>query len=669
MNMDISIKIKSLLKRTKFYQNKIANKYYLNINNRYNKLDKNKKFICYYKKNKVNQYVDLFSKINIELDSNSRFQMWLNLECYFVNLDTLADNMSVDYSSILNNSINSLIKKYEYKNNSMGQEYYKLLKGINLYLDRIINRIEIELKNSKKNEFYLCRSLELFKNMKNKKAETVEDVFQRVIFWSSIFWQSQHRLMGLGRMDKLLNNINFEDSDGELKVLIKDFYKTMHKYYLFKSNELIGDTGQIIILGGLENNNSYFCNKYTYAFIEALKEQPLPDPKILLRVAKSMPDDLLELALKCIATGVGSPLLSNDEIVVESLKELTENENDAFNYVTSACWEPLIYGKSMDKNNLSCINYAQPIVDMYKDKEFFKCTRFEDVLNLYLKYLNIQLDNIKNRLDKIKWEKDPLISMFFSSCIDNDKDISEGGGAYNNYGILSVGLANAIDSLCIIRDLLSLGIEYQLEDLISNKNISNKEIEKIKRNKYFAKDDDNIVKLVKEILDFTSLNLKNYCNKFGGKIKWGLSSPGYIDVGKITEATFDGRDGGDPLSVHISSIDSIPYTEIINFSSKIYYKGIRSNGNVVDLFISPNWINDNFEKFFLFIKASINVGFFQMQMNVVSSKQLIEAQLNPLKYPNLIVRVWGFSALFNDLPKEYQDLLIKRAKCCEGLNV
>ena len=137
--------------------------------------------------------------------------------------------------------------------------------------------------------------------------------------------------------------------------------------------------------------------------------------------------------------------------------------------------------------------------------------------------------------------------MFFSSCIDNDKDISEGGGSYNNYGILSVGLANAIDSLCIIRDLLSLGIEYQLEDLISNKNIANKEIEKIKRNKYFAKDDDNIVKLVKEILDFTNLNLKNYCNKFGGKIKWGLSSPGYIDLGKITEATFDGRDGGDPL--------------------------------------------------------------------------------------------------------------------------
>ena len=76
--------------------------------------------------------------------------MWLNLECYFVNLNTLTDNMSVDYSIILSNSINNLIKKYECKNNSIGQEYCKLLKGINLYLDRIINKIEIELKYNKK---------------------------------------------------------------------------------------------------------------------------------------------------------------------------------------------------------------------------------------------------------------------------------------------------------------------------------------------------------------------------------------------------------------------------------------------------------------------------------------------------------------------------------------
>ena len=30
-------------------------------------------------------------------------------------------------------------------------------------------------------------------------------------------------------------------------------------------------------------------------------------------------------------------------------------------------------------------------------------------------------------------------------------------------------------------------------------------------------------------------------------------------------------------------------------------------------------------------------------------------------FPILIVRVWGFSAYFKDLPDEYKDVLIKRA--------
>ena len=55
-----------------------------------------------------------------------------------------------------------------------------------------------------------------------------------------------------------------------------------------------------------------------------------------------------------------------------------------------------------------------------------------------------------------------------------------------------------------------------------------------------------------------------------------------------------------------------------------------------------------------------------MQINVVSSEDLIDAQKNPGKYPDLIVRVWGFSAYFDELPKDYQDVLIRRALASEG---
>ena len=53
-------------------------------------------------------------------------------------------------------------------------------------------------------------------------------------------------------------------------------------------------------------------------------------------------------------------------------------------------------------------------------------------------------------------------------------------------------------------------------------------------------------------------------------------------------------------------------------------------------------------------------------MNVVSSKMLIEARMHPEKFTNLIVRVWGFSAYFNDLPDAYKDYIIERALKNEG---
>ena len=47
----------------------------------------------------------------------------------------------------------------------------------------------------------------------------------------------------------------------------------------------------------------------------------------------------------------------------------------------------------------------------------------------------------------------------------------------------------------------------------------------------------------------------------------------------------------------------------------------------------------------------------------------IKAKANPKDYENLIVRVWGFSAYFNDLPESYKDLLIERALKNEGKSI
>jgi formate C-acetyltransferase len=61
-----------------------------------------------------------------------------------------------------------------------------------------------------------------------------------------------------------------------------------------------------------------------------------------------------------------------------------------------------------------------------------------------------------------------------------------------------------------------------------------------------------------------------------------------------------------------------------------------------------------------FIQTFMAEGGLEVQFNVVDSETLRNAQKTPEAYRNLIVRVWGFSAYFVTLTKDYQDDIIAR---------
>ena len=129
----------------------------------------------------------------------------------------------------------------------------------------------------------------------------------------------------------------------------------------------------------------------------------------------------------------------------------------------------------------------------------------------------------------------------------------------------------------------------------------------------------------------------------------------------VPNCNTDGRRDGDPFSVHISSGVAVPTTELLSFAMKLDYNENRINGNVIDFITSPGMLKQNRDKYTALLRAGFAGGIFQLQMNVVDSKTLIAAKADPTLFPNLVVRVWGFSAYFNDLPEEYKDVLITRA--------
>lgn len=609
------------------------------------------------------QLKNLFSKIDINIpDDNFIFTID---EFKTVNYKhKIPDNLSIDYSKVLNTSLDDLKENYiDFDEFSLNQ--MNALEAIEILADRII----AELKSSKRHDRE--EFIKYFENIKTSKATTFKEALQRILFFNQILWQTGHNLNGFGRLDYVLDEIYVRDdiSKGEALELIKQFLKSAHQYYAYKSNSLIGDTGQIIVLGGLDENNKYFTNDLTYLFLQAVRELNLPDPKLILRYSDEIPRDLLELAVECMATGVGSPLMSNDRLIIPYLIDFGYESADAHNYVVSACWEPAPVGKGLELNNVDSLVFLEPLNKLLDEEDLSKFMSFDEFLKEYKKYLIGYIDGLLDRINDLEWETDPLLSLFIDNCSDNHLDFSKGGAKYNNYGLTSVSLSNTINSLMNIQKLVFEDEKYSLAELneFRKSNFADEDILKeLKGQAKFGMDDDNIVKLTNDILRISNDVFASKTTKFGGKFKFGLSAPSYISKSPNVKASMDGRRDFEPFNVHISLEDNEDYTELMRFASKLDYSNHRFNGNVVDFMVSPDFIKKNFEKFTDFIKLSLDMGVFQMQLNVVDSKTLIEAQKNPDAYPNLIVRVWGFSTYFKDLPKDYQDVLIKRALEHEG---
>lgn len=538
--------------------------------------------------------------------------------------DIIVDNMPVDYSYVINIKLGSS----------------SIENAIKAYVKKIDDpRVSLE------------------------KPTDLRSALQSILFWNSLLWQTGHTLVGLGRLDKVLGAYEVPEN---AESLICDFLKTLHNEYTFKSASLKGDTGQIIILGGVDTENKYFCNEYTKLFIKCLKKVHLPDPKILLRCSTTMPTDLLELAMECNATGIGSPLFSNDDIIIPYLIDFGYDKEDAYNYGVSACWEPLSIGNSLEQNNLANIEYGKCVHAMIMDDHFVQCTDMKEVVALYVEKLKDNCQNIICGLDTIRWQKDSLLSFMMGL----NRDISEGGAKYNNYGILSIGMSAAVNSLLNINRYVFVEKRYSLDKIqnIIKGNYKNGTEPFSKNENGYGTDSSDAIELTNYLIKQTENNFIGYRNMLGGKVKFGLSSPGYLDFGKNCGATLDGRKADEPFQTHISRDKGEPLTEIMNFETKLHFTGISSNANVLDVMVPASLIKDNISKFVIYMKSGIKEGIFQLQMNVLSYAQLVDAKAHPDKYPNLIVRVWGFSAYFNDLPEEYKDNLIRRAKEMEMVN-
>jgi formate C-acetyltransferase len=147
----------------------------------------------------------------------------------------------------------------------------------------------------------------------------------------------------------------------------------------------------------------------------------------------------------------------------------------------------------------------------------------------------------------------------------------------------------------------------------------------------------------------------------------GLFSHGIVAMlGKNLGATPNGRHAGDPIS-HSANPDP-------GFTAE-GGSAPTAKSNAVAL-VQPRWGNTTplqldldahlsqelggVEAVEALIKGHHELGGTLININVISKEQILEAHADPSRYPDLVVRVTGYSAYFRSLSPEYRQQVVDR---------
>lgn len=572
-------------------------------------------------------------------------------------------SITPDYAIILKSDLQDIAHDILLSSNS---EFYK---SQNILISAIEMKAKCMADANYDDDRYKQLALKM-PELLHRDCNTLDEALQKLLFYNALLWQSHHFHNGLGRLDMILYPYFKHDiengilSEEQAQSLLTKFCLTLGSQTVFKSSCLIGDTGQYILLGGVDQNGNQIDNELTRIFLKIFTELKVPDPKLIIRVNEHTSDEIWRAALQCVMNGCGSPLFMNEALVMKNMVKFGYDKDDVWNFGTSACWEPLIIGKSSDQNNpfasiLACSALNEVLLE---GKEY---TSFNDLLNAVKQGL---AKEAKDKIRDIEFDYSPLMSLFMPECMEKGKDFSHKGSKYMYQGAQLLGLPNLVNSLLNIKEFVYTKKLITLADcreVIQHNYIGHEDLRQLfLNNGKFGKANKDVVSLSECLIESLSYDIKSITAN-GNAVKFGLSSSNYIYQSKNYGATLDGRRAGEPFAVHISPISSsIDISEILQFAGMLKYPENCLNGNVVD-FILPSAYQKQLDKFVGILKAAFSNGVFQLQLNVLDKKTLVDAKLHPEKYPTLVVRVWGFSAYFNDLPEEYKDNLIARAQLYE----
>ena len=629
---------------------------------------------------------------------------------YIINESGGISHIAPDYEKLITIGTDGIISQateFQQKNKKDSEKwvFYEGVKITCEGLARFGERYADLAEKMAENEPETLRKIELkeiasvCRNVPRKGASSFQEAIQSLFFAQiAINLGSLDNSVCPGRMDQYLYPFYKKDVEGNVltrekaKELLSAFSIKMSENIPVFSEYLTGIhggmfNGQVVTVGGVGRDGKDATNELSYIFLEIMDELRMRQPNYHARIAEDSPEEYLNKINSMLASGSNSPALYNDKVIVNTMCGHGYAAEDARNYTGVGCVEPVSQGKSFSSTDAALMNV--PIVlelALNQGKRFGSRLRsgvktmpveamhsMDDVKTAFEKQLAFQMSKLIEDLQAIetanrKYHPTPLTSSLLEGCIESGSCSTAGGASYNFSGVQCVAPADTGDALYALSKAVFIDKKISLPDLVAQlkQNLVDENLRAyLKGLEKFGNDKPEIDKWMVYVVNRFTGELTKYKNTRGGKYVPGLYSVTIHEFyGRITGALPNGRRKGESFASGVSpanGMDRLGPTALINSVNRIDFTKI-GNGINFNLKFDQHTLRGKTgqEALANLLKTYFKKGGMQAQINVFDPAVLIEARDNPELHPNLLVRVSGYSAYFNDLSPKMKDEIIQR---------
>ncbi len=532
------------------------------------------------------------------------------------------------------------------------------------------------------------------------------------VCWTALHLENANVGLSLGRLDQVLYPLYERDiASGALTVdraieLLCCLWLKFGDHVPSVPNageQLFGGTGsnQAITVGGVDAQGDDAVNDLTYLMLRATELMRLRDPNLNARyyAGVNSRDYLRRLCQVNLATGA-TPALHNDKAVIATLMSKGESAEQARDYGIVGCVEPVSSGRTYGHTGAILMNLTSALeLTLYNGahrhtglgvligkrtgdvREFKSFEEFKRAFTEQTAWLVERATTLNNLFGRVHQDfyPTPILSSLFEGPLDKGRDLIQGGAVINSSGAAIIGFADVVDSLAAIEQVVFVEQSVTMAELLAALGadfVGHEALGARLRNEDKTPKYGNenaaaaaIARWLAGLLDDLYSAKENYR---GGHYRVGYwTMTNHAGFGLLSHATPNGRRAGESFASGITPVSgSTPsLTKVLN-SVATLPSHLLSNGIALNIKYTPEpgdrgKMLDNFvaavAAYFDAIPGRRDSGM-EIQFNVTTHETFVDAAANPDKYPELLVRVSGYTAYFKDLNPQMQREIIERTE-------